>query len=225
MTKPFLVLIILCLSFLGHTQDHSSKLVALLHQQDIDFRLELIQQVQSIIESSEKIKDSTTIAKSLYSGIASVYKKQFTSKELKELYDFYSSPLGIKLIEQQGQLQSEISTVAYKWEMELQGISVDSLQLSIFDDKDDAELIDPNVETVGVEVVEKVEEKPLPNIATLEDLKALLRKDPFIITDQNILMALFGKEDLDSVFEQLMKEEGVEQIETKEKEETIRYKK
>ena len=62
----------------------------------------------------------------------------------------------------------------------------------------------------------KVEKIPLPKIATLDDLKSLLRKDPFIIADQNILLALFGKKELDTVFEQLMEEQGAELMEEEE---------
>ena len=73
-----------------------------------------------------------------------------------------------------------------------------------------------NTETNGEEVAPKVEKIPLPKIATLDDLKSLLRKDPFIIADQNILLALFGKKELDTVFEQLMEEQGAELMEEEE---------
>lgn len=212
MKKPLFVLLILCLTVQGQAQQtNASQLVKLLHQTDMDFRLELLQQFQSA-EPSEKPKDSTLLAKSLYTAIEAVYEKQFTPKELKDLYVFYSSPLGTKLLQQQAQLNSEISNVAYKWELEQQDISVDSLQLPIFNDKE-GEFMEPNAEAIEEEIAEKVEEIPLPQIETLNDLKTLLRKNPFIIMDQNILLALFGKKELDSLFEQLMDKQGTELME------------
>lgn len=203
---------ILCLTIQAQAQQtDASKLVKLLHQTDMDFRLELLQQFPPI-ESSEKPKDSTALAKSLYTGIEAVYEKQFTPKELKDLYAFYSSPLGTKLLQQQAQLNGEISTVAYNWELEQQGITVDSLQLPIFSDKD-GEFMELNAEVVEEAAAPKVEEIPLPKIETLDDLKTLLRKDPFVIADQNILLALFGKKELDSLFEQLMEAPEAEPME------------
>ena len=99
--------------------------------------------------------------------------------------------------------------------MEQQGITIEDLETPIFNDKED-ELMEPNAETIAEEVAPKVEKIPLPKIATLDDLKSLLRKDPFIIADQNILLALFGKKELDTVFEQLMEEQGAELMEEEE---------
>ena len=199
---------ILCLTVQGQAQQtDASRLVKLIHQTDMDFRLELLQQFQPA-EPSEKPKDSTALAKSLYTAIEAVYEKQFTPKELKDLYTFYKSPVGTKLLQQQAQLNSEISNVAYKWELEQQGITDEDLETTIFNNKE-YEFMEPNAETIENEVAEKVEEIPLPKIETLDDLKTLLRKDPFIIADQNILRALFGKKEL----EQLMEETGAELME------------
>ena len=217
MTKPLFTLMILGLTFQGYTQEtDASKLVTLLHQQDMGFRLEMIQQYQPT-DSTEKTKDSTALAKTLYTNIEAVYQKQFTEKELKDLYVFYSSPLGTKLIGQQNQLHSDISTVAYNWELEQQGMTPEDLEMPDYNTENGV------IEGVGdqiskEEVASKIVEIPLPNIANLDDLKALLRKDPFIIADQNILLALFGKEELDRLFDQLMGEEEAELIETQEKE-------
>ena len=212
MRKPLFVLMILCLTVQGQAQQtDASRLVKLIHQTDMDFRLELLQQFQPA-EPSEKPKDSTALAKSLYTAIEAVYEKQFTPKELKDLYTFYKSPVGTKLLQQQAQLNSEISNVAYKWELEQQGITDEDLETPIFNDKD-GELMESNAEVIAEKVAPKVEEIPLPQIETLDDLKSLLRKDPFIIADQNILLALFGKKELDAVFEKLMEEQGAELME------------
>ncbi|MDC1324789.1 DUF2059 domain-containing protein [Flavobacteriaceae bacterium] len=198
MSKVYFILVLLGLSFQGYTQENdASKLVALLHQQDLGFRLELLQQYQPS-ESSEKLKDSTAMAQALYTKIEAVYQKQFTVRELKELYAFYTSPLGEKLLEEQGQLNSEISTVTYNWELEQQGISVEDFETPNFDETND-EPIDLAVAAEDANPVEVA--KPL-NIASLDDLKALVRKDPFMISDQNVLIALFGQKGLEDLFEQ-----------------------
>ena len=96
MIKSLFVLMILCLTVQGQAQEtDASQLVKLLHQTDMDSRLEFLQQFQSVAPS-EKMKDSTALAKSLYTGIEAVYQKQFTPKELKDLYAFYKQPTGNK---------------------------------------------------------------------------------------------------------------------------------
>jgi len=211
--KSLFTLMILGLTFQGHTQQtDASKLVTLLHQQEMGFRLEMIQQYQPT-DPSGKTKDSVALAQTLYTGIEAVYQKQFTAKELEDLYAFYSSPLGANLLERQSQLHSEISTVAFNWELEQQGISIDSLQLPVFNKRED-ELMGLNTETNGEEVAPKMEEIPLPKIEDLDDLKALIRKDPLMISDQKILLALFGQEELENLMNHQFLEEEDEQKET-----------
>ena len=215
--KSLFILIILGLSLAGHTQQTDvSKLVTLLHQQDMGFRLEMIAQYQPT-DSTGIMKDSVTLSKTLYTKIETLYETKFSAKEIKDLYTFYSSSLGTKLLQQQGQLQSEISNETYNWELEQQGISMDSLQPSFLNEKE-GELIAMNTEMNETEVAAKIEEIPLPKIENLDALKALVRKDPYIINDQNILLALFGQDELDSLFEQLMQESVTEPIEVKNKE-------
>ena len=214
--KSLFVLMILCFTVQGHTQQTDvSKLVTLLHQQDMGFRLEMIREFQPLEDS--KAKDSVAIAKTLYTKIETLYETKFSAKEIKDLYTFYSSSLGTKLLQQQGQLQSEISNEAYNWELEQQGISMDSLQPSFLNDME-GELTALNTEMNETEAAAKTEEIQLPKIENLDALKALVRKDPYIINDQNILLALFGQEGLDSLFEQLMQETVAEPIEVENKE-------
>ena len=207
--KPLFVLMILCFTVQGHTQETDvSKLVTLLHQQDMGFRLEMIEQYQPT-NSTGIMKDSIALSKTLYTKIETLYETKFSAKEIKDLYTFYSSSLGTKLLQQQGQLQSEISNETYNWELEQQGISMDSLQPSFLNEKE-GELIAMNTEMNETEAAAIIEEIPLPKIENLDALKALVRKDPYIINDQNILLALFGQEGLDSLFEQQMQETVIE---------------
>ena len=220
MKKTLFVLMVLCLTFQGHTQEtETTKLVKLLHQTDMDFRLEMIQQFQ-IAELSETKKDSLALAKTLFTKIEAVYQKHFTAEELKELYAFYRSPLGAKLLEQQTQLHSEVSTAAYNWELEQQGMSLEGVELSEADvaavEIGTFEAVADSVSKNTVAV--KMEKITMPKIETLDDLKSLLRKDPFIISDQNILLALFGKETLDTLMEQQFEELETLQIEPEKKE-------
>jgi len=197
----------------GHSQDTTvTKLVTLLHQQDMGFRLEMIQQFQPL-ETPSKVKDSAALAQALYTKMEAVYQKQFSEKDLKDLYAFYSSPLGAKLLEQQDQLHSEISNVAFNWELEQQGISIDSLQPPVFNDTE-RELIASNAETIEKKDPQKIEEIPLPEIEDLDDLKTLIRKDPLMIGDQKILLALFGQEELENLMNHQFLEEEAEQKET-----------
>jgi len=215
--KSLFILIILGLSLAGHTQQTDvSKLVTLLHQQDMGFRLEMIAQYQPT-DSTGIMKDSVTLSKTLYTKIETLYETKFSAKEIKDLYTFYSSSLGTKLLQQQGQLQSEISNEAYNWELEQQGITNEDLENPILNDME-GELIAMNTEMNETEVAAKIEEIPLPKIENLDALKALVRKDPYIINDQNILLALFGQDELDSLFEQLMQETVAEPIEAENKE-------
>ena len=215
--KSLFILIILGFSLAGHTQQTDvSKLVTLLHQQDMGFRLEMIAQYQPT-DSTGIMKDSIALSKTLYTKIETLYETKFSAKEIKDLYAFYSSPLGTKLLEQQAQLNSEISNEAYNWELEQQGITNEDLENPILNDME-GELIAMNTEMNETEVAAKIEEIPLPKIENLDALKALVRKDPYIINDQNILLALFGQDELDSLFEQLMQETVAEPIEAENKE-------
>ena len=215
--KSLFILIILGFSLAGHTQQTDvSKLVTLLHQQDMGFRLEMIAQYQPT-DSTGIMKDSVALSKTLYTKIETLYETKFSAKEIKDLYTFYSSSLGTKLLQQQGQLQSEISNEAYNWELEQQGITNEDLENPILNDME-GELIAMNTEMNETEVAAKIEEIPLPKIENLDALKALVRKDPYIINDQNILLALFGQDELDSLFEQLMQETVAEPIEAENKE-------
>ena len=121
--------------------------------------------------------------------------------------------MGAKLLEQQDQLHSEISNVAFNWELEQQGISIDSLQPPVFNDTE-RELIASNTETIEEKDPQKIEEIPLPKIEDLDDLKALIRKDPLMISDQKILLALFGQEELENLMNHQFLEEEDEQKET-----------
>jgi len=211
--KSLFTLMILGLTFQGHTQQtDASKLVTLLHQQEMGFRLEMIQQYQPT-DPSGKTKDSVALAQTLYTGIEAVYQKQFSDKDLKDLYAFYSSPLGAKLLGQQDQLRSEISNVAFNWELEQQGISKEDLEPPVFNDTE-GELFDPNIQTIEEKDPPKIEEIPLPKIEDLDDLKALIRKDPLMISDQKILLALFGQEELENLMNHQFLEEEDEQKET-----------
>ena len=215
--KSLFVLMILCFTVQGHTQQTDvSKLVTLLHQQDMGFRLEMIAQYQPT-DSNGIMKDSVALSKTLYTKIETLYETKFSAKEIKDLYTFYSSSLGTKLLQQQGQLQSEISNETYNWELEQQGITNEDLENPILDDME-GELIAMNTEMNETEVAAIIEEIPLPKIENLDALKALVRKDPYIINDQNILLALFGQDELDSLFEQLMQETVAEPIEAENKE-------
>ena len=213
MTKLFYIVSILCFTVVGHSQDtNASKLVTLLHQQDMGFRLEMIQQFQPL-ETPSKVKDSAALAQALYTKMEAVYQKQFSDKDLKDLYAFYSSPLGAKLLGQQDQLRSEISNVAFNWELEQQGISKEDLEPPVFNDTE-GELFDPNIQTIEEKDPPKIEEIPLPKIEDLDDLKALIRKDPLMISDQKILLALFGQEELENLMNHQFLEEEDEQKET-----------
>ena len=78
MTKLFYIVSILCFTVVGHSQDtNASKLVTLLHQQDMGFRLEMIQQFQPL-ETPSKVKDSAALAQTLYTKMEAVYQKQFS---------------------------------------------------------------------------------------------------------------------------------------------------
>ena len=71
-----------------------------------------------------------------------------------------------------------------------------------------------NTETIEEKDPPKIEEIPLPKIEDLDDLKALIRKDPLMISDQKILLALFGQEELENLMNHQFLEEEDEQKET-----------
>lgn len=196
MSRIRIVFILLCITITGHAQQSAaSKLVTLLHQESVAVRLEMIRQFNhQATENSQTDKDSLQMAQELYTKIETVYQKQFSSKELNELYAFYSSPLGTKLLTQQDQRQVEISSLALQWELEQQGLSIADFEAL----PDAAE----NDEFIAASTQNAVDEVPPPIITNLEDLKALIRENPIIINDQKVMMALFGQEELDDLYKE-----------------------
>jgi hypothetical protein len=169
-------------------------LTKLIHGQQLGFRLDYIKQIKKL--ENPKEEEGKEVSLALYKKIAEAYQQAFTAKELKELYTFYRTPLGKKLLESRDKLATEVSIIASKWEMEQQGIFIEEIAAPIYKD---GKLTDTNglvIEEVAVKTVEKV----FPEIKNLQDLKKLLLKDPYMIADQRLLSAIIGKKEMEKLF-------------------------
>ena len=63
----------------------------------------------------EFTKEAEASYKELEAQIGEVYKKHFTSAEIKQLIAFYESPIGMKLVSQQPQIQAESYQLGSEW--------------------------------------------------------------------------------------------------------------
>ena len=87
-----------------------------------------------------------------------------------------------------------------EWEMEQQGIEV--IEPPIYT-VEDGKLIDEKGNVVEESIAPPpIEQEKLPEITNLEDLKKIVRKTPYMIGDQNLLIALFGQKEVDNLFKQ-----------------------
>ena len=68
---------------------------------------------------TEFAKEAETSYKVLEEQIGEVYKKHFTSAEIKQLIAFYESPIGIKLVSEQPQIQTESYQLGTEWGRQL----------------------------------------------------------------------------------------------------------
>ena len=64
---------------------------------------------------TEFAKEAETSYKVLEEQIGEVYKKHFTSAEIKQLIAFYESPIGKKLVSEQPQIQTESYQLGSEW--------------------------------------------------------------------------------------------------------------
>lgn len=68
---------------------------------------------------TEFAKEAETSYKVLEEQIGEVYKKHFTSAEIKQLIAFYESPIGKKLVSEQPQIQTESYQLGTEWGRQL----------------------------------------------------------------------------------------------------------
>ena len=147
------------------------------------------------VNEPDTISNEKQTSKTLYKSILSSYKKSFTTQELNELFAFYQTATGKKLLQQKDSIANAISTHIFDKERELMGIEIpepmdDSAYLKMMDS---LQVSDANNHELAVDV--------LPEINTLEDLRNHLKKQPYDIANYDLLRAILGPEvDIDALF-------------------------
>lgn len=173
------------------------KLSKTLHAEKLESKIRFIQEVKKTNETQgDKIATDN-----LYKKVAEAYTKTFTQEEIANMYTFYNSALGKKLLENQRKLNRDVSTIVMQWEMEQQVIDPENNQTSrIVNGK--------RVETDSLRARKRKEmiakrkaerEAPFPKINNLNDLKKLIEKQPYIVSDQRLLLELFGEEGVEKL--------------------------
>ncbi|GAA3647322.1 DUF2059 domain-containing protein [Flavivirga jejuensis] len=172
------------------------KLTKTLHSKKIEPKVRFIKEIKKTNET----KDKKTIADHLYKKISQIYTTVFTPEEITNMFAFYNSALGKKIAENERKVNREVSTIIRQWETD---------QLSI-EQRQTSKIVDERrrIETDSLRALKRKEliakrkaerETPLPKINNLDDLKKLIEKQPYIISDRRLLLELFGKKGLEKL--------------------------
>lgn len=179
---------------MAQQESNALKLVKALHSKEIEPRVHFIKEIAQLENSNQA---------DLYKKLSEAYITLFTSEEITNLLAFYNTALGKKVLENQNKLNSDVSTIAMRWEMEQQGIPFEEIEPpTIIDGK----LVDANgvvlqdFNNQEFNPVKKAKEEDFPKINNLEDLKKIVVKDPNMISDHRLLLELLGEEEFKKLF-------------------------
>jgi uncharacterized protein len=204
MKKILTPIIFLCMAFpimAQETTKDALKLATICYEKELGRRLQFFVEMNAM-QPNKTEKKETPNTDEVYKKLALVYQEQFTPQEITELLAFYNTPLGIKTITKQAELQSKAMTIISNWEMKQQGIDMQTLippaieneaQFLARQQKDQKEYVAPKV-------------TPFPKITTLEDLKKLALKDPQIMTNPRLLEEIIGKQEFEKLFNPSLRE-------------------
>lgn len=186
----------------GHTAEQLVKvLYAKEVKQRVGFILEMKQQDTLEVINKEASFDE------VIQKIATLYKTNYALKELHALDIFYASSLGKKILINRKATLQKVSEIIMNWEEKQQGINMEDslLDMAPVIDEKSLEKID-SIAVLNTKIT-SLPEKPYPKIKTLDDLKKILLKDPFIISDTRVLKEILGNEvDIDKLMNPGMEE-------------------
>lgn len=152
-------------------------------------------------EQNSDVSDEKSTPKTLYKRILNTYKKSFSDKELSELFAFYQSATGKKLLQQKDSIANAVSMHIFDQERELMEIEIPEPM----DESTYLKMID-SIQTSEVKSDELMVEVT-PEINSLEDLQKHLKKHPYDVNNIDLLKAILGTEvDIDSLFMPMMEE-------------------
>ena len=151
--------------------------------------------LQGLNEQNAGSSDAKSNAKTVYKSILGTYKKSFSDKELTELFAFYQTTTGKKLLQQKDSIANAVSAHIFEKERELMGIEIpepmdESAYLKMMDS---LQVSEAKSDTLIVEAI--------PKINSLADLRKHLKKHPYDVANIELLQEIFGANvDVDSLF-------------------------
>jgi len=133
MKKLVLSIAFICVSQFGIAQDsYKSDVIEMIKLSGATAGITVvIDQVMPMIPESKQAdfkKEFEATLPSLYDKMVPVYQKYYTHEEIKEMLNFYNSPLGKKISSNAGSITSEAMEVGQEWGMGLQGLMMKYMQ-------------------------------------------------------------------------------------------------
>lgn len=122
--KKVVILIVLFVGFAGFSQNEAYKTDALKlvkMQSEGQFEV-MLKPFKSMVPAENQeafMKEVRATMPDLYKQIAEVYMEYYTHEEIKEILDFYESPIGQKVIEQTPKITEKSMTIGQTWGMSL----------------------------------------------------------------------------------------------------------
>lgn len=122
--KKVVILIVLFVGFAGFSQNEDYKTDALKlvkMQSEGQFEV-MLKPFKSMVPAENQeafMKEVRATMPDLYKQIAEVYMEYYTHEEIKEILDFYESPIGQKVIEQTPKITEKSMTIGQTWGMGL----------------------------------------------------------------------------------------------------------
>ncbi|HET8810299.1 MAG TPA: DUF2059 domain-containing protein, partial [Flavobacteriaceae bacterium] len=120
--KKVVILIVLFVGFAGFSQNEDYKTDALKlvkMQSEGQFEV-MLKPFKSMVPAENQeafMKEVRATMPDLYKQIAEVYMEYYTHEEIKEILDFYESPIGQKVIEQTPKITEKSMTIGQTWGM------------------------------------------------------------------------------------------------------------
>ena len=177
-----------------------TKLVKDLYAKDIDKRLGFVLEMKQQENPEETNKEVSF--DEVYQDIYTLYEEKYTAQEIRQLATFYASPLGKKTLANQATINAKVSKIMMHWELKQQGINLEDPALDEPLLIAEVNLQKPDSLALKNAKLAAASIKGYPKINSLEDLRKILLKDPFVVSDLELLKEILGKEvDLDKLMD------------------------
>lgn len=132
--KRLIMLIALFVGFVGFSQEDSAykadalELVKLKSAGQFEMMLEPVKDRIPAAKQEAFMKEVRAMFPDLYSQIAEIYMETYTHDEIKEILEFYASPIGKKIIATTPEITQKSMTIGQTWGAKLRPIMMEYMK-------------------------------------------------------------------------------------------------